>query len=182
MGLPDLPLPTPPADLPHQPSDDCASPPSQTLQSRGTKRTRDQSEPHGDLSTPAKRTVPTAILRAEHKNHLRQAVRESEKLACHDKYSPSLLFNTSSGAESVSVRDLIDFVVQESLKGSSSSYVSPFITDGPSRRVEAEVTLSNGNVKSKTVEWTIRPCVPEFVLGKCKTQMSGILADICGSR
>lgn len=166
MGLPDMALPTPPVDTP-QVSDDTGPglPDYGRLQSRGTKRPRAEFEPQHEESLPAKRVPPNADF-AEHKEMLKQAVHETEQLTRHDKYSPSLFFSATPGQESVSVRDIVEFVVRESLKASSSSYIAPPATDGDAQRCEVVTTLSNGSKKSKVVEWIVRPSVPEFILGE----------------
>lgn len=161
MGLPELTLPTPPADAASSSAKASVEPESQGRpESRGTKRYRDVSEPSQEDSTSPKRITRNM----ERKTCLEEAVAESHDLIHADNYSPSLLFSESKGHRQVHVEDTITFVVQECLKASASSHVGSAQSNDYGHKVEVEVTLSNGSQRSKTVEWIIRPTVPEFVL------------------
>jgi len=172
MGLDDA-LPTPPQDNAviemKTPSSRPISSTRPTLaMSRGVKRRSDEDlHAHGhhsktrhiDEHGPSHKRRSTEI---EHVVQECQALDEAEEA----RFSPSMIEIVGHGMQYVNVREMIECVINESLRlgGRPESSVTTPTEKG--QTIEVQSRMSNGSTKSKTIEWAVESQVPGYILGK----------------
>lgn len=172
MGLPDMGLPTPPDEYVGRGKSDRRlsaeydSHTRTTLTSRGLKRRRDEALPAREPPNKVRHLSRATTSESERKHTLDTAIQETSNLGSKKEYSPRMLFSQGHGLQDVNVRDLINYVVNESLKtGGRREITTPTDTvDGQTIVVEGKA--SNGETRTKRVEWAVQASVPEHILGR----------------
>jgi len=175
MGLPELALPTAPMDIPfvalteHDNNANMALPESPGK--RGVKRQHDDMN-ESSKPLPSLKRFASNTPSEEHQCQTQAATPERQDIASDNTYSPSLLFSAKSGPEFVNAREVIDFVIKESLRASNSIQDTAPQYDGPTRRVHVRTTLRDGTESAKIVEWVVHPNIPKLILGMAILELS----------
>jgi hypothetical protein len=94
-----------------------------------------------------------------------------------ERYSPSILEETGHSMQYINVREMVDFVVNESLRsgGRPESSVSTPTSQG--QIIEVHSRLGDGSIREKTIVWTVHDTVPQHILGKLD---SFVPRRVCG--
>jgi len=94
-----------------------------------------------------------------------------------ERYSPSILEETGHSMQYINVREMVDYVVNESLRsgGRPESSVATPMSQG--QIIEVHSRLGDGSIRKKTITWTVQDAVPQHILGKLD---SFVLRRVCG--
>lgn len=136
--------------------------------SRGTKRRSDddlqaQNHPnktrHIDANGPSYQRQSTEI---------EDVVKECRALDGNEQalFSPSMIEIVGHGMQYVNVREMIESVINESLRSGGRPESSVITPTEKGQIIEVQSRMSNGSSRNKTIEWTVDGQVPEYILGE----------------
>jgi hypothetical protein len=172
MGLPEEGLPTPPQDADSKsmaPPTIAPAPAARPAlrQSRGVKR-RSDDDLHavGHRSKTRHIEVDPEIL-ALRRSQLESTIHECIKSTADDsRFDASAIEAVEQSTQYVNVREMVDAVVTESLRSGGRPESSVITPTENGQIIEAQLRLSDGTTRNKTIVWTVMENVPEYVLGK----------------
>jgi len=142
--------------------------------SRGVKR-RSDDDLHANNSRSKTRHIDEHGPSYKRQNsEIEHAVQECRALEESEEaqFSPSMIEIVGSGMQYVNVREMIECVVNESLRSGGRPESSVATPTAEGQTIEVQSRMSNGSTRSKTIEWTVDSQVPGYILGKF--QLRGI--------
>lgn len=136
--------------------------------SRGTKRRSDedlhpQGHPnktrHIDKNGPSYQRQSTEI---------ENVVQECRALDGTEQalFSPSMIEIVGHGMQYVDVREMIESVINESLRSGGRPESSVITPTEKGQTIEVQSRMSNGSFRNKTIEWIVDGQVPDYILGE----------------
>lgn len=173
MGLDDaLSIPAPPdnANTDKTAPGSTPIPPTrpQLALSRGVKR-RSDDDLHANNSRSKTRHIDEhgPSYKRQH-SEIENVVQECRELDDSEdvRFSPSMIEIVGHGMQYVNVREMIEGVINESLRSGGRPESSITTPTAKGQTIEVQSRMSNGSTRSKTIEWTVDDQVPGYILGK----------------
>jgi len=94
-----------------------------------------------------------------------------------DRYSPSILEETGHSMQYINVREMVDYVINESLRSGGRPESSVFTPTSQGQIIEVHSRLGDGSIRNKTITWTVHNSVPQHILSKLD---SFVPRRVCG--
>jgi len=94
-----------------------------------------------------------------------------------DRYSPSILEETGHPMQYINVREMVDYVVNESLRSGGRPESSVATPTSQGQIIEIHTRLGDGSIRKKMITWTVQDAVPQHILGKLD---SFVPRRVCG--
>lgn len=184
MGIPDgIPLIEPQADVASKETEHSTTRPSPrqrprpALQGpRGVKR-RSDDDLHAGGHRSKNRHIEETSGGLSRNSDLAASASEANRPQDVARYTPNILEETGHSMQYVDVREMVDYVINESLRsgGRPESSVSTPTSQG--QIIEVHSRLGDGSIRNKTIAWTVHDAVPQHILGKLD---SFVPRRVCG--
>ena len=104
--------------------------------------------------------------RAARDNDLDASAPNLNRLQDVERYSPSILEETGHSLQYINVREMVDDVVNGSLRSGGRPESSVATPTSQGQTIEVLSRLRDGSIRNKTVTWTVQDAVPQHILGK----------------
>jgi len=137
---------------------------------RGVKRRSDDDLHAGGHRSKIRHTEDPSD-RAGRDNDLDASAPNLNRLQDVERYSPSILEETGHSLQYINVREMVDDVVNESLRSGGRPESSVATPTSQGQTIEVLSRLGDGSIRNKTVTWTVQDAVPQHILGKLDSFM-----------
>jgi len=94
-----------------------------------------------------------------------------------ERYSPSILEETGHSMQYIHVREMVNYVINESLRSGGRPESSVASPTSQGQIIEVHSRLGDGSIRNKTITWTVHDAVPQHILGKLD---SFVPRRVCG--